>query len=699
MGTLEEAQPRQAPGGRGPGEPAAEAPSALPSIGTHRRQDEARLGEAEGASSPRYVLCAEEMLPSLPGRRRRPDKLAVVLQAADVQNKMSALLGPLDGVTHFAVPHPGDSGRAALSLLVSPKKSPRKEAVLRQASSAQRPSSAAGSVRYCTSADVGGALAGDGTRTGWIRVGPAAEHSGRADDAGMNPGLVQASRTRRTLLIDAESAGMCSHESVPSTPRLPSGSASREPSMRVRRAWLREAAGCRTGTGASHPPQSHAGSHIPSASPAGAGEAGVGGHEAHIAAEARQWSAGGSNAGRPARASAAWPRQWRTPRQGLPAQHRPLSAASSDTVSTPSAASGYDTRACTSYASTPTRRRTAGDVARQGTPRLMSPHLMSPRVFGDVNDALKERCTSALTSTLRDMPEIKDEHKSQIMNSYCHEVCVALQDHDGLRRENILVVHRQEKEALRRALLAERERQAQILEHKLAQRRRDKVAAAEAAAAAAVDAARVSSHCVAKAVEVGGAGGQRRAKANQEKEADGRCTGHRCDCVGERNADGECVDCDALRFGVKHRDIGASLRAVSTLLVRQAALFPSLRDRLEPGWLLEGACAGAGGLRGKGGGVEGVEEGQGRGDALGGGRGRKVVPKDGDRMAEGQAAAGVSKHARGAASVRPLRPATAGGVRASDTALPEGWLVRTSRSTGKTFYYHPASNSTQWERP
>jgi hypothetical protein len=654
MRLVEEAHPQQLPCGRRPGEQTAEAAAVLPSIDISRRALASTLVREQGSASPRYVLCAEETLPSLSGHRRRPEKLAVALcvqGAADGQHKVP-LLHASSGPTKFAAQNSGDSGRAALSLLVAPKKSPCKEAVLRQATAAQRPSSAAGPVRYCTSdctADVriGGTTAS--ASKSWIRAsaGPTAEHAGGAAAAAstllrMGEAVhAQLSRSRPTLLVDAGHAA--DSGSVPSTPRQPSRSASREPSVRVRRAWLREAAGCLGGLAANRPPPPHL--PVPPASPAASG-----GHLDSTSAEARQRSAGDSR------------RQSHAPWQGHHASHRPLSSSS--------------------HASTPPRRRTAGDVAGAGTPQLLS-----PRVFGDVSDALKERCTSALSSTLRDMPELKDEHKSQIMDSYCHEVCVALQDHDGLRRENIMASHRQEKEALRRALLTERERQAQILERKLAQRRRDKEAAAAGAAAAAA---------VAAAADGGEEGAGKSRAEEEQKEADARCMGHRCGCAGDRNADGECVDCSALRFCVKNSDVRGVLRAVSMLLVRQAALFPSLRDRIEPGCLVVGAGAGSGRLGGHRGGG-GSEAGR-RGDAEGGSGGRR------DEKGEGEGTEGKSQRECAAVCGQRQRPATACGGRASDMglpegSLPEGWLIRTSRSSGKSFYYHPASKTTQWQHP
>jgi len=652
MRPVEEAHLRQVPCGRRPGDQTAEATAVLPSIDISRRAS--TLVREQGSASPRYVLCAEETLPSLSGHRRRPEKLAVafcVQGAADGQHKV-ALLDASSGTAKVAAQNSGDSGRAALSLLVSPKKPPCKEAVLRQATAAQRPSSAAGPVRYCTSdcsADVrvGGTTAS--ASKSWIRAsaGPTAEHAGgTASDVPTLLRMGEAvhahlSRSRPALLVDAGHAA--DSGSVPSTPRQPSRSASREPSVRVRRAWLREAAGCLGGLAANRPPPPHL--HVPPASPAASG-----GHLDSTSAEARQRSAGDSR------------RQSHVPWQGHHASHRPLSSSS--------------------HASTPPRRRTAGDVvAGAGTPQLLS-----PRVFGDVSDALKERCTSALSSTLRDMPELKDEHKSQIMDCYCHEVCVALQDHDGLRRENIMATHRLEKEALRRALLTERERQAQILEHKLAQRRRDKEAAAAGAAAAAA---------VAAAADRGEEGAGKSRAEGEQQEADVRCTGHRCGCAGDRNADGECVDCSALRFCVKNSDVRGVLRAVSMLLMRQAALFPSLRDRIEPGGLVVGAGAGSGRLGGHRGG--GSEAGR-RGDAEDGSSGRR------EGKGEGQGTEGKSQRECAAVGGQRQRPATACGGKASDVglpegSLPEGWLIRTSRSSGKSFYYHPASKTTQWQHP
>jgi WD40 repeat protein len=34
-----------------------------------------------------------------------------------------------------------------------------------------------------------------------------------------------------------------------------------------------------------------------------------------------------------------------------------------------------------------------------------------------------------------------------------------------------------------------------------------------------------------------------------------------------------------------------------------------------------------------------------------------------------------------------------------ESSLPDGWVVCTSRSKGKAFYYHSASKRTQWHRP
>ena len=66
---------------------------------------------------------------------------------------------------------------------------------------------------------------------------------------------------------------------------------------------------------------------------------------------------------------------------------------------------------------------------------------------------------------------------------------------------------------------------------------------------------------------------------------------------------------------------------------------------------------------------------------------------------EGEGTEGKSQRERAAVGAQRQRPATACGGRASDVELPEGWLIRTSRSSGKSFYYHPASKTTQWQHP
>ena len=31
--------------------------------------------------------------------------------------------------------------------------------------------------------------------------------------------------------------------------------------------------------------------------------------------------------------------------------------------------------------------------------------------------------------------------------------------------------------------------------------------------------------------------------------------------------------------------------------------------------------------------------------------------------------------------------------------LPSGWVMKTSKSTGKAYYYNPQTNESQWEKP
>jgi len=297
----------------------------------------------------------------------------------------------------------------------------------------------------------------------------------------------------------------------------------------------------------------------------------------------------------------------------------------------------------------------------------------------DVSDALKERCTSALSSTLRDMTQLNEKHKTQIMDNYCHEVCAALQDHEGLQRENIFVRHREESHALRSALRLEHQRQKKILEDKLAQRRRNKE--------------------LAKGNPTASAGGKTAAAPLTSEAADAVLQGnHVCACAGSRRANGECGDCWALRFNVKARDVASVLRAASTLLLRQALVLPHVGERMDAGLLAQQAerdeaatASGADTLPAAAQDVSTPHAGQKGPPSLEGGADRAPFP-------EGSSGRG-SKVREARAQPQVQRPSTAVGSRASGEALPHGWVVRTSRSTGKHFYYHSASKKTQWLRP
>ena len=276
-----------------------------------------------------------------------------------------------------------------------------------------------------------------------------------------------------------------------------------------------------------------------------------------------------------------------------------------------------------------------------------TPYACSPRTridVSDVSDALKEHCTSALSSTLRGVTSLNEQHKTQIMDSYCHEVCVVLQDFEGLQRENIFVCHRQESDALRSALRLEYDRQQQILHEKLAARHHARELAAKAANEVQET---VKSVLALDATET----------FVKNK--------HACACTGTRDESGACRDCWALRFQVKSRNIAAVLNAASTLLVRQAEVLPGLRDRLGPEPL--------------------------------------VTMNKAQDPAEAGASVAAEASGRGSEEQRAercvTRPVTAAGGRGLGATLPEGWVVRTSRSTGKDFYYHSASKKTQWLRP
>jgi hypothetical protein len=276
-----------------------------------------------------------------------------------------------------------------------------------------------------------------------------------------------------------------------------------------------------------------------------------------------------------------------------------------------------------------------------------TPYACSPRTridVSDVSDALKEHCTSALSSTLRGVTSLNEQHKTQIMDSYCHEVCVVLQDFEGLQRENIFVCHRQESDALRSALRLEYDRQQQILHEKLAARHHARELAAKAANGVQET---VESVLALDATET----------FVKNK--------HACACTGTRDESGACRDCWALRFQVKSRNIAAVLNAASTLLVRQAEVLPGLRDRLGPEPLVT------------------MNKAQDPAEA-----GASVAAEAIDRGSEEQRAERCV-----------TRPVTAAGGRGLGATLPEGWVVRTSRSTGKDFYYHSASKKTQWLRP
>ena len=304
----------------------------------------------------------------------------------------------------------------------------------------------------------------------------------------------------------------------------------------------------------------------------------------------------------------------------------------------------------------------------------------SPRAMMDVSnvsDALKERCTSALSLTLRDMTQLNEKHKTQIMDNYCHEVCAALQDHEGLQRENIFVRHREESDALRSALRLEHQRQKKILEDKLAQRRRNKELARGGATTSA---------------------GGKTAAAPLTSEAAGAVLqgNHVCACAGSRRASGECGDCWALRFDVKARDVASVLRAASTLLLRQALVLPHVGERMDAGVLAQQAerdeaatAIGADTLPAADRYVSTPHAGQ---------KGPPSLEGGADQFSEGSSGRG-SKVREALAQPSVQKPPSAVGSRAAGEALPHGWAVRTSRSTGKQFYYHSGSKKTQWLRP
>jgi len=372
-----------------------------------------------------------------------------------------------------------------------------------------------------------------------------------------------------------------------------------------------------------------------------------------------------------------------------------------------------------SHATTPQR---CPHQAGAGTPRLWS-----PRAFVDVSDALKERCTSALTSTLRDMPDLNDKHKTKIMNSYCHEVCVALEDQVGLQRENIMICHQQERDARRHSLTTEHNRQQQLLHEKLAQRRRDKdkVAAAgiclsraflspAAAAAQAVQAAAPRALLTLFAterespLEVCVAG--READGSDHADLARGRPRYCCGCEGERMESGECGDCWALRFNVKPHHVASILNAACTLLLRQAAVLPDLGDRMDAGAHTFKKQAATFAVAAHPSGQDDADEAAHKhgsrtemlqhrdrmpsvadSESLQGRRNQdtsKLSNQDTSKLSEAQVCSGGRMQRPSTAISRPV-----------DAALPEGWVVRTSRSTGKSFYYHTGSKNTQWLRP
>ena len=618
--------------------------------------EETRLSSTGVNGLPGDVCPAQpsvRQLPTLAERQLRADKLAACLKFED-----------------FAIDI--GSREPTASFLISPKKLPRANLMTK------RPSSS-GPVKYCTSSDEEG-RAGGAQREQMISLARA-----------------PTPRSYRWRLDEAES--MCTSGSVPSTPRL-SAWGTREPSIRVSRAFLRESGSSLSKThrnhDAPHPPQ------LPGLKPTlfvPAATSGTEGATQHRSAGSCSGSSHNSATIRHAEVQDAGGS--RPP----PENRRPQSAASH--FSRALSVSVYSL----SHATTPRR---CPHQAGAGTPRLWS-----PRAFVDVSDALKERCTSALTSTLRDMPDLNDKHKTKIMDSYCHEVCVALEDQIGLQRENIMICHQQECYARRHSLATEHNRQQQLLHEKLAQRRRDKdkVAAAGTTAAAAAQAVQAAAPralltmfateretplqvCVAGSEADG---------SDHADSARGRLR-YGCGCEGERMQSGECGDCWALRFNVKPHHVASILNAACTLLVRQAAVLPDLGDRMDAGaheFKKQAATfAVAAHPSGQDDADEAARKHRSRTEMR---QHRDKIPSVADSESlQGRCNRDTSKlsnqdtrklsEAQECAGGRMQRPSTAIS-RPVDAALPEGWVVRTSRSTGKSFYYHTRSKNTQWLRP